>query len=167
MIIRKAEPKDALPLLKMLVQLDSEQKYMMYEPGERKTTPEELAQRIESVDRSGSLMLVAESDSKIVGFLSAEKGFAQRIRHSAYIVVGVLKEYNGRGIGTKLFDRLIEWACENKITRLELTVMCHNEKALALYKKAGFVIEGIKRNSLLIDSKYVDEYYMARVTPDN
>jgi hypothetical protein len=35
-----------------------------------------------------------------------------------------------------------------------------------IIRKAGFVIEGIKRNSLLIDSKYVDEYYMARVTTD-
>jgi ribosomal protein S18 acetylase RimI-like enzyme len=135
----------------------------MYEPDERKTTVNEMAEHIENISRSGSLMLIAESDNKIVGFLTAERGFAQRIKHSAYIVVGVLKDYSGFGIGNGLFEGLMKWSAENKITRLELTVMCHNERALGLYKKMGFTIEGVKHNSLIIDSKYVDEYYMAKL----
>lgn len=74
---------------------------------------------------------------EIVGFLSADRG-VNRIKHSAYIVAGILKEYCGQGIGTSLFNKLMEWAERNGITRLELTVMTNNERAIKLYKKFGF-----------------------------
>jgi RimJ/RimL family protein N-acetyltransferase len=32
-----------------------------------------------------------------------------------------------------------------------------------LYEKNGFVIEGIKKNSMLVDREYVDEYFMAKI----
>lgn len=163
MIIRKVKLEDAEELLNMLKQLDSETKYMMYEPGERKTSIEEMKANIEQIDSSNSLMLVAEEEEKIVGFLSAERGFANRIKHSAYIVVGILKDYRGRKIGVNLFKELIAWASNNDIVRLELTVMTNNKGAIGLYEKMGFKIEGLKEKSLLVDGKYIDEYYMAKI----
>ncbi len=41
--------------------------------------------------------------------------------------------------------------------------MTYNTAGIALYKKMGFEIEGTKRNSLFIDGKYVDEYYMSKL----
>jgi RimJ/RimL family protein N-acetyltransferase len=55
------------------------------------------------------------------------------------------------------------WAHRHRVHRLELTVMAHNAAAVALYEKAGFVIEGTRRHSMLIDGSYVDEYYMAKL----
>ncbi len=54
------------------------------------------------------------------------------------------------------------WAKNQGVTRLELTVMTHNEKAVKFYKKMGFQIEGKKVNSLKVDGVYVDEYYMGK-----
>lgn len=163
MNIRKIEIKDAKKYLCMLQRLDNETKYMMFEPGERKTTEEEMIKRIEDTIKSGSLKLVAEEGERIVGFLGANKGAANRIKHRAYIVIGILKDYRGRGIGKQLFQKLDKWALENSISRLELTVMIHNESAVALYKKMGFKVEGIKEKSLLVDGEFVDEYYMAKL----
>ena len=163
MMIRKIQIKDAERFLSMLKQLDRETKNMMFEPGERKTTIEEIESKIEKINISQSLMLIAEDHSNIVGFLWAERGFANRIKHSACIVIGVLKDYRGKEIGSKLFEELEKWALENTITRLELTVMTHNERALRLYKKMGFKIEGLKEKSLIVDGKYVDEYYMGKI----
>ena len=59
--------------------------------------------------------------------------------------------------------RLEAWADEHEITRLELTVMAHNERAQRLYLSRGFEIEGTKRNSMRVDGAYVDELYMAKV----
>ena len=59
-----------------------------------------------------------------------------------------------------LFARLLLWATEQGLSRVELTVLCHNTAAIALYQKYGFEIEGTKRHSLLIDRTYMDEYYM-------
>ena len=136
---------------------------MLYEPGER---TKDLA-KIESVIRNSvegdNFLLVAEADGRLVGYLSAEKGSLNRIAHSAYIVVGILSEYRGKGIGTEFFRRLDIWAEEMKVSRLELTVICENSVAKHLYEKNGFEIEGIKRKSVLVDGKYLDEFYMAKI----
>lgn len=47
--------------------------------------------------------------------------------------------------------------------RLELTVVTENRAAVALYKKDGFLIEGVKKHSLMIDGKAFDEYYMVKI----
>jgi RimJ/RimL family protein N-acetyltransferase len=49
------------------------------------------------------------------------------------------------------------------VTRLELTVMCKNYAAKHLYEKRGFVVEGVKVQSMLVDDEYMDEYYMSKL----
>lgn len=44
-----------------------------------------------------------------------------------------------------------------------MTVMTHNEVGIALYRKRGFEIEGVKRDSIYIEGQYRDEYYMAKL----
>lgn len=99
----------------------------------------------------------------MIGYLIAIGGSAKRSKHTAYIVADILSQYRGQGIGTALFKHLENWAKKHSISRLELTVVAENEAGVALYKKSGFEIEGIKRNSLLIDGVYHDEYYMAKL----
>jgi len=41
--------------------------------------------------------------------------------------------------------------------------MAHNARAIRLYKRMGFAIEGTKRQALLVNGTYVDEYYMAKL----
>ena len=62
-----------------------------------------------------------------------------------------------------LLTELERWARNHHIHRLELTVVADNQRALALYRKMGFEQEGVKRHSLQINGKYVDEYYMAKL----
>ena len=163
MIIRKVEVKDSEKFLNMLKQLDNETNNMMWEPGERKTTIEEMNSNINNIGSLKSLKLVAEDKGDIIGFLSSERGFAKRISHRAYIVIGILKDYRGKKIGVKLFEELEKWALENNLTRLELTVMEHNVAAIKLYEKMGFKREGLKENSLIVNGKYVSEYYMGKI----
>lgn len=163
MNIRKVNIEDSESYLGMLNQLDNETKYMMYEPGERKTSIDEMRVSIGNIVEANKLLLTVEDEGKLIGFLSANRGFANRIKHSAYIVIGILKEYRGKKIGTKLFEELFQWAASNQITRLELTVMTNNENAIKLYKKMGFKVEGLKEKSLMVDGNYIDEYYMAKV----
>lgn len=163
MTIRPIVTEDAERFLNMLKQLDHETNNMMYEPDERKTTADEMKAKIEGIYKTKSLLLIAEEDNHMVGFLSAERGFANRIKHSAYIVIGILRSYRKKGIGEQLFDKMEEWAAESGIARLELTVMTHNEGAVHLYKKMGFKIEGVKEKSLIVDGNYIDEYYMGKI----
>jgi RimJ/RimL family protein N-acetyltransferase len=77
--------------------------------------------------------------------------------------MGVRKAFSGRGIGTALLRELSDWAPAHGVRRLELTVMSHNERALGLYLRSGFEIEGTRRRSLLVDGRNVDEIAMAKL----
>ena len=154
---------DAEGFWEMMNQLDYETKYMLYEPGERKKNLSRIEAVIENAANGENFLLTAQENGKIVGYLSAEKGSLRRTAHTASIVVGILAQYRGKGIGTEFFRRLDLWAARKKVTRLELTVICENKAAVHLYEKSGFVIEGVKKNTMLVDGVYLDEYCMAKL----
>jgi len=79
-------------------------------------------------------------------------------------VIGVRRSAGGAGIGTALMAELNTWAEQHGVHRLELTVMADNERAIALYRRSGYEIEGIRRDSLHIEGSYVDELAMARLS---
>ena len=164
MKIRFLTYEDASGFLTLNHQLDDETQMMLLESNERTTTMEQIQRRIEfTVQQDNEAVFVAEVDGGLVGYASVIGGQLCRTAHKASIVTGVLQSYVGRGIGSKLFETLIEWAEVSPLHRLELTVMTHNTPAIALYQKFGFQIEGTKRQSLKVADTYVDEYIMARV----
>lgn len=164
MLIRTIRPEDAEQLLHLRLQVDRETTFMLFEPDERKITVKEQREAIERLLAENiSMIFVAEHEGRIVGFLSATGSHLKRIRHTIYIVIGILKVFTGQGIGTQLFTAMEEWASQRNIHRLELTVMTPNEAGIALYKKRGFSIEGTRKHACLVNGQYVDEYYMAKL----
>lgn len=160
---RKLETGEAEKFWELMNTLDFETSFMMYEPGERTKNLESLEELIKRAEKGIDFLVVAEINTELVGYLLAQRGEFHRTEHTAYLVAGIREKYCDRGIGTQLFERLNIWARENKIRRLELTVMCGNSRARHLYEKSGFNIEGVKKNSLQVNGKYVDEYYMAKL----
>jgi RimJ/RimL family protein N-acetyltransferase len=55
------------------------------------------------------------------------------------------------------------WSREAGLRRVELTVHTTNVRAVNLYLRSGFQVEGVRRSSLLVSGKYVDEYLMSVV----
>jgi RimJ/RimL family protein N-acetyltransferase len=164
MIIREVNSDDAERLVKLIKQVESESRYMLLEAGERNIETEQQVKRIEAMKKAGnSTIFIAEENAELIGYLIVMGGNAIRNKHSVYLVIGILSQYRGLGVGTKLFEELEKWAMVHQIHRLELSVVTRNEAGLRLYKKMGFKIEGIKRHSLLIDGEFVDEYYMSKL----
>ena len=163
MKIRRCEINDADNMLKMLLELDKETEYMLFEADERPNDINRVKAMINQSINGDNLLLIATEDDNIIGFLSAQRGIIRKIKHTAYIVVGIREKFRGKGIGKKLFCELDLWAKENNISRLELTVMCPNSMAKQLYEKNGFEVEGTKRNSIFMNGKYIDEYYMSKI----
>ncbi|MCK6130646.1 GNAT family N-acetyltransferase [Parvimonas micra] len=160
MEIRRLIDTDAKEFYNCLKIIDSETDFMMFEPDERVWNEEKIVKNLED---ENNLFLGAIENGKIVGFLSAQRGAFRRIRHTAYVVIGIQKNYCNRKIGTQLFEMLDDWAIKNGIIRLELTVECENKLAIKLYEKSGFAIEGIKKKTIYINGKYVDEYMMSKI----
>lgn len=162
MNIIKITPNKADAFLELLLYLDNETRFMMLEPGERKDTVMDLVREL-SLDESKSIYLGIEEKDNLIGFINAVRGDKKRIKHTAYIVVGILNNYTGKGLGKKLFAEIDKWAVEQHVTRLELTVMTHNTGAIKLYEKMGFKREGIRKKSMIVNGQYVDEFYMAKL----
>ena len=100
MIYKKIEIEEMEHFWSLLNALDAETNFMMYEPNERKQHMDiqELETDIyHNVIHGNDFLQIAKADNKIVGYLRAERGEFHRNFHTAYIVVGVLKEYQGNG----------------------------------------------------------------------
>lgn len=162
MIIRKLNENDGKDYLNLMLKLDQETEFMLYEPGERKTTPEQMTDRLISNLDKGGVVLGAFEEEKLTGFISLIRGAAKRIRHCGYVVIGVTQESSGKGVGSKLLDSLDEWAMLHGISKLELTVMAHNRRAYELYLRNGYEVEGTKTSSIQIRGQFFDEYYMGK-----
>ena len=92
-------------------------------------------------------------------------GTLRRSRATAYVVVGVLAHAVGRGTGTELMRQAKTWAAAHGLHRLELTVMAHNTRAIGLYERTGFTVEGRRSECLLVDGQFIDELTMATLLP--
>jgi len=70
-------------------------------------------------------------------------------------------ELQGRGLGRVLLDGAVAEARARGARKLALRVLSENAPARALYRRFGFVEEGVLREEFLLDGRYVDDVFMA------
>ena len=81
-------------------------------------------------------------DDEVIGYYSFQK-----ICDEGYINnIAIKREYQSQGLGTKLFEDLIERAAKFEVKALTLEVGKNNNKAIGLYEKFGFKVEGVRKN---------------------
>jgi putative acetyltransferase len=109
--------------------------------------------------------LVACARDTIVGSLAlVVPERSPRRSHVGEIGMAVHDQWQGRGIGTALVKAAIELADRwLNLRRLELTTDTDNERAIGLYKRFGFEVEGVLRRYSYRDGAFVDAYAMARL----
>jgi len=162
--IRSVEEKDAEALSSLRVQLDGETENMDREEGEAYIDPASF-RRIIHVDteKLRNLFLVAVVAGEIVGYSRCEGTELKRFCHKVEFGVCVAKEFWGHGIGMNLLERSMEWADQTGVEKMMLNVLASNEKAIELYQKSGFGIEGVlKRDRRHADGQYYDTIVMGR-----
>ena len=153
MIIYKIESQDAEEFVNLLLQLDNETKFMLFEPEERKITVDDMESRLSNSNDSKGICIGAKDEDKLIGFISVNRGNSKRSEHTAYIAIGIIQKYVNKGIGKLLFEEIENWALTYGINRLELTVLTHNEIAIRLYEKIGFKKEGIREKSMMLGKR--------------
>jgi ribosomal protein S18 acetylase RimI-like enzyme len=137
---------------------------MLLEPGERELVPDALRTRLGAQTHQGSYDLVAEQDPEVlVGWAAVEVLPYRRAAGIGYVVLGVDAAASGQGVGVALLRAAVAEAAARGLHRLELTVMTDNLRAVGLYLREGFVVEGVRRSALDRGGPRVDEYYMARL----
>ena len=75
-------------------------------------------------------------------------------------------DFQDKGVGTRLLQAALDLA-DNwlNLKRVELQVFTDNDRAVHLYEKFGFIIEGTHKADTFREGEYVDTYSMARVKP--
>ncbi|MDI6601788.1 MAG: GNAT family N-acetyltransferase [Thermoanaerobacteraceae bacterium] len=159
--LREAVPADARGIIEVANAVGREKTYNVSEVfGYSEADERSLIARL---DRSKELILVAECEGRIIGFLTLYRYFGGRspkVQHVGEIGINILDGYRDKGLGYRMMNFAIDWARRRGYTKLCLSVFSTNERAIYLYKKCGFVEEGRRKAQFKIGDTYVDEIEM-------
>ena len=161
--IRRAEPDDFEGFWRIFVDHEAHSGTLQLPYPSRETWRKRLA---ETAD--GHYMFVACAGDEVIGNAGLHPlGISPRRAHAMMIGIAVPSAWQGKGVGTALMRTLCDLADGwLNVIRLELTVFTDNERAIALYRKFGFQVEGTHRAYALRDGRYVDVLAMARLHPN-
>ena len=141
--IRPAQVADARAYLCFLKAVAKETPYVAL-PAELATlTPLFTELLIASIlESQQDVLLLAFDQQQIVGAIRVNSPTEQGLTHIGEVSIAVLKAKWHRGIGSDLMAHLLASIREiGNPRRLELTVQARNHRAIALYKRFGFVTE--------------------------
>ncbi len=134
--LRGSEKKDMNSVLKLIIELAIFER----KPDAVKITEEELIR--DGFGKSPSFQVfVAELDGEIVGmalFYQRYSTWTGKSIHLEDLVVS--KNYRGKGIGSKLYEKVLYYAFENNFKRVAWEVLNWNKVAIDFYKSTGAVI---------------------------
>jgi len=108
---------------------------------------EEIEHMMYNINYEELLAIVAvveEPDSRQRIVAIATLGFQQGVarRHRAEFDIVVHDDYQGLGLGTMLTQHMIDLARERGLSKVYLKTSTQNLRAIHVYKKIGFIIEG-------------------------
>ena len=110
------------------------------------------------------ITLVATVAGEVIGNLGLTRFTRPRRAHVGEIGMAVRDDWQGKGVGSALIEAALDLA-DNwlGLRRIELHVHADNERAIALYRKFGFEVEGTHRAYAIRNGVYVDSLSMARL----
>ncbi|MDQ4069834.1 MAG: GNAT family N-acetyltransferase [Actinomycetota bacterium] len=138
--VRRARPEDVDALVELFVAVVDEGRWLGTEPPvDRVTQRERFLEHVDAIARGAAVVAVAGEE--VVGHA--------RVDVAPYNVAGlwmmVAAPWRGRGVGGALVDAIVEASRELGVHKVALQVWPHNVAALRLYRRHGFVEEGLLR----------------------
>lgn len=165
-VLRNGRESDAQGLYDYLVKSAGETHFILREPEDCVAYSVEGEKKFinGSLENPYQLMLVCEIDGVIAGNCQIDFNGKVKLHHKANIGIALLKDYWEQGIGSKMFETMINTAQNfGGVTRLNLEVVEGNERAIALYKKFGFEVVARVPDALrLTDGTYLAEFKMIK-----
>jgi RimJ/RimL family protein N-acetyltransferase len=162
LIIRQAVPNDAPRAIAFAEATSRESDFLSFGPGEFGYSEAQERAFIHNCESSSSrLFIVGEVDDELMAVLTFTAGDRPRHRHAGEFGVSVRRAAWGRTIGSLMVDTLIAWAQDGGvITKINLRVRTDHTRAIALYKRKGFAIEGTLTRAVRINGEYFDQFAM-------
>lgn len=137
-IIRPATAADVPAIVAIREQVAGEARWI----GRELPLPDDLGERLTaSLDDDSGVYLVAEVDGEVVG----DGGLHANGAGHAELFMAILPDHRGSGIGRELLAASLDWARGRpELHKVVLQVWPHNDRAIALYRHAGFIVEGYR-----------------------
>ena len=159
--VRHARPGDAAALVALAEAVGSEPEGWLISERRWRSAGDER-RYLKAVRRHpDAAVFVAEIGGELVGRLSISRDPHPASRHVADLGLMVAASARRRGIGWALLEQAVAWARGSDVHKLELHVFPHNEPAIRLYERFGFVREGYRRQHFRRGGTYVDAILMA------
>lgn len=161
MIIRKAHVSDAAAIAEAEREIAKTPGYFCSEPHElTEQKVEETLSHFLATERG--IYLVAEHEGQIIGHAFLEPLSPASLSHVVELNIAVHLGWQEKGVGARLLGELILWAKKTPwVEKIELKVRASNVRAIALYKKMGFLEEGRLKNHVKVPQGYLDDLLMA------
>lgn len=80
------------------------------------------------------IFYISKNEEEITGFIHASVRNGKAHLHRLYI----LPEHQGKGLGSKLYEKAEKQIKGQKASKIQLEVLSQNKKGLKFYKKFGF-----------------------------
>ncbi|MHA7858426.1 MAG: GNAT family N-acetyltransferase [Henriciella sp.] len=88
--------------------------------------------------------------------------FNRRLNTAGLGRIAIAPRFRGRSLAAELIDLILEKAFSRPwVHRAELMVYSHNEPAFRTYQRAGFVLEGTRRETTPIGNELWDTHMMS------
>ena len=141
MIARAATSGDATAMARVIAVVAGEGSIGTESPVDVDARAQQFRETIESPGAGG--MWVLDDEGAIVGTAGAlESGSAGVLSLGMALLPGA----RGRGGGRALLDVIVEHARTGGAHKVELEVWPDNARAISLYTRAGFHVEGVRRD---------------------
>ena len=162
LLVRSGIADDAPDILEYVGAISRETDFLSFGPDEfGYTLLQERAIIREYEAADNRLLLVGKVGDALVAMLTFGGGPRPRNRHTGEFGISVRQAYWGRGIASALIDSLLDWARASAvITKINLRVRTDNARAIALYERKGFVVEGTISRDIRIGDQYHHHHVM-------
>lgn len=158
-VIRPGGNADFEGLIDTIRDVTSEKTYVVAESVAEALLYDDTVTRNNTVE--SRMFFVATVDEHVVGWAHLDLPQVEKLRDTAQQTVGVRRSYRGRGIGSRLLRRGLDWAEANGYRKVHNSLPITNDVAIAFLENRGWETEGVRKGHYTIGDERVDEVMLA------
>lgn len=163
-LLRHLNPTDVEQYIAFSNCIAHETKHTLHYIGQE-SNPDSLKQRFQaSIHSPWQYELGGFENNRLISHLCFYKPrpFHPYEKHIIEFAIKIVKDFCSNGLGSHMLLIMEDIARKTEIKRIQGLVRTSNSTGINFYKKHGYEIEGMKKQAVIIDGVYENEFYIAK-----